>query len=99
MRECEYSYNGSLLYLVFRYIPVLLVLALLIYRDLMNRYSVRTIPRLIVCKPDGASITTKGRSEIESRLAGAAFNWIESSRPKPKQLVNGFVSGLKIDYS
>ena len=65
----------------------------------MNRYSVRTIPRLIVCKPDGASITTKGRSEIESRLAGAAFNWIESSRPKPKQLVNGFVSGLKIDYS
>lgn len=61
---------------------------------LLNRYSVRTVPRLVVCKSDGTPITLKGRSEIESKMAGAAYNWVESARPKPKQMVNGFVSIL-----
>ena len=41
------------------------------------------MPRLIVCKPDGNVISLKGRSEVESKLAVAAFIWLEAAKDKP----------------
>ena len=41
------------------------------------------MPRLIVCKPDGSIISLKGRSEVESKLAVAAYIWLEAAKDKP----------------
>jgi len=52
------------------------------------------VPKLVVCKGDGSVITYRGRSEVESKLALAVYNWLDAAKPKPatKQVINGFVS-------
>lgn len=49
----------------------------------ISKYNIRTVPRLVVCNPDGAAITYKGRSEVESKLAAAIYNWIDTKPVKP----------------
>ncbi|XP_067942717.1 nucleoredoxin-like protein 2 [Watersipora subatra] len=54
-------------------------------KDLISKYNVRTVPKLIVCTSDGTPISYKGRSDIESKLVVAVYNWIDAAKPKPSK--------------
>ncbi|KAF6027514.1 NXNL2 [Bugula neritina] len=59
---------------------------------LISKFNIQIVPKLVVCKGDGSVITYRGRSEVESKLALAVYNWLDAAKPKPatKQVINGF---------
>lgn len=49
--------------------------ALFLFRELQDKFEVTMIPKLIILRPDGEVITTKGRKEIQDRGVAAFGTW------------------------
>ncbi|XP_005371375.1 nucleoredoxin-like protein 2 [Microtus ochrogaster] len=47
--------------------------------ELKKRYDITAIPKLVVIKPNGAVITSKGRKQIRERGLACFQNWVEAA--------------------
>ncbi|VTJ91536.1 Hypothetical predicted protein, partial [Marmota monax] len=47
--------------------------------ELKRRYDITAIPRLVILRPNGEVITSKGRKQIRERGLACFQNWVEAA--------------------